>query len=81
MVSDRMASVGILAAGVAHEINNPLAAVLTNLHMAVECVSTLTVDSAARRIGSSSRKNCATPWRLPSGYATSSATSRSFAHA
>ena len=41
MVSDRMASVGILAAGVAHEINNPLAAVLTNLHMAVECVPTL----------------------------------------
>ena len=44
MVSDRMASVGILAAGVAHEINNPLAAVLTNLHMAVECVPTLQLD-------------------------------------
>ena len=41
MVSDRMASVGILAAGVAHEINNPLAAVLTNLHMAVEGVLSL----------------------------------------
>jgi PAS domain S-box-containing protein len=41
MVSDRMASVGILAAGVAHEINNPLAAVLTNLHMAVEAIPTL----------------------------------------
>jgi PAS domain S-box-containing protein len=44
MVSDRMASVGILAAGVAHEINNPLAAVLTNLHMAVESLPSIEVD-------------------------------------
>jgi PAS domain S-box-containing protein len=35
MVSDRMASIGTLAAGVAHEINNPLAAVLANLQLGV----------------------------------------------
>jgi signal transduction histidine kinase len=36
VISDRMASVGILAAGVAHEINNPLAAVLANLELALQ---------------------------------------------
>jgi signal transduction histidine kinase len=36
LISDRMASVGLLAAGVAHEINNPLAAVLANLDLAHE---------------------------------------------
>lgn len=38
MVSDRMASVGMLAAGVAHEINNPLAAVIANLDLIAEVV-------------------------------------------
>jgi len=36
MVSDRMVSIGTLAAGVAHEINNPLTAVIGNLDLVVE---------------------------------------------
>ncbi|HET6280764.1 MAG TPA: response regulator [Polyangia bacterium] len=36
MISDRMASVGTLAAGVAHEINNPLAALMANLDLVAQ---------------------------------------------
>jgi CheY-like chemotaxis protein len=39
MVSDRMASVGMLAAGVAHEINNALAGVLGNLSIVCETLA------------------------------------------
>lgn len=39
VVSDRMASIGVLAAGVAHEINNPLVAVISNLEFAAEDLS------------------------------------------
>ena len=41
LISDRMASVGTLAAGVAHEINNPLAALMANLEFAAQEVSSL----------------------------------------
>lgn len=41
MVSDRLASMGAMAAGVAHEINNPLAAVIGNLEIAQDCIATL----------------------------------------
>jgi CheY-like chemotaxis protein len=36
LVTERMASLGTLAAGVGHEINNPLMAVLGNLDMAID---------------------------------------------
>lgn len=44
MVSDRMASIGMLAAGVAHEINNPLAAVLGNLELTAMYLADLEAD-------------------------------------
>jgi signal transduction histidine kinase/ActR/RegA family two-component response regulator len=40
-VAERMASVGTLAAGVAHEINNPLAYMLTNLEWSAEVLADL----------------------------------------
>jgi nitrogen-specific signal transduction histidine kinase len=36
LLADRMSSLGILAAGIAHEINNPLAVVIANLDAALE---------------------------------------------
>jgi signal transduction histidine kinase len=45
LMSERMASVGTLAAGVAHEINNPLAIVVGNLDVAMERLADL------RRVG------------------------------
>jgi len=48
MVSDRMASVGTLAAGVAHEINNPLAAVIANLDFMAESLGLMVGGGDAR---------------------------------
>ena len=39
VVSDRMASLGTLAAGIAHEINNPLTYVIGNLELVAETLS------------------------------------------
>jgi signal transduction histidine kinase len=41
LISDRMASVGTLAAGVAHEINNPLAAIVANLELMARDLSSV----------------------------------------
>jgi signal transduction histidine kinase len=51
LISDRMASVGTLAAGVAHEINNPLSALMANLVLATEDVAQLAQDIRARNRG------------------------------
>ena len=50
-VSDRMASVGTLAAGVAHEINNPLSAVMANLDFIAESLERHTFAETEQRPG------------------------------
>ena len=49
-MADRLVSVGTLAAGVAHEINNPLSYVLANLEMVVEEIRALSGGSASGRM-------------------------------
>lgn len=47
VISDRMASVGTLAAGVAHEINNPLCALMGNLEFVADDLEQLLRDMSA----------------------------------
>ena len=47
VVAERMASIGTLAVGVAHEINNPLAALIANLHYWSEEIERLRAELRA----------------------------------
>jgi signal transduction histidine kinase len=48
--SERMATAGVLAAGVAHEINNPLAVVLANLELIANLLGALPRDARPREV-------------------------------
>lgn len=48
LVSERMASVGLLAAGLVHEINNPLGAVIGYAQLASDCLAEQDLDDAGQ---------------------------------
>jgi PAS domain S-box-containing protein len=60
-LADRLASVGLLAAGVAHEINNPLGYVIANLQLMNQRVSSIEAEvrrTASDALSEDMRRSC-----------------------
>ena len=57
LLADRMISMGTLAAGVAHEINNPLSYVVASLELMISRLPDLAADGAPPRTSTS--RGCA----------------------
>jgi signal transduction histidine kinase len=62
LISERMASAGTLAAGVAHEINNPLAVVAANLEFLESTLAKLGAEARAALDGTTGGGSHWVPW-------------------